>query len=175
MPIQNLIDNNILLSIESGSLITHLNDGQSDNDRSRLVFEFYVYDIDTNELLDKSIIKVLDEWNRSIFISSDKLLLNPGMHLRSLGYSAGVYKIRYKFFKNLVGEHDGEKLHLKRISPSRNELELIPPEDINLIIEGTVKLLGGILLVLLGFGVYGAIISIVLSVLPVSQTKSSST
>ena len=33
----------------------------------------------------------------------------------------------------------------------------------NLIIEGTVKLLGGILLVLLGFGVYGAIISIVLS------------
>ena len=136
MPIQNLIDNNILLSIESGSLITHLNDGQSDNDRSRLVFEFYVYDIDTNELLDKSIIKVLDEWNRSIFISSDKLLLNPGMHLRSLGYSAGVYKIRYKFFKNLVGEHDGEKLHLKRISPSRNELELIPPEDINLIIEG---------------------------------------
>lgn len=35
--------------------------------------------------------------------------------------------------------------------------------SLNLVIEGTIKLLGGILLVLLGFGVYGAIISIVLS------------
>jgi len=35
--------------------------------------------------------------------------------------------------------------------------------SLNLIIEGTIKLFGGILLVLLGFGVYGAIISIVLS------------
>ena len=35
--------------------------------------------------------------------------------------------------------------------------------SLNLIIEGTIKLFGGILLVLLGFGVYGAIISIVSS------------
>ena len=35
--------------------------------------------------------------------------------------------------------------------------------SLNLVIEGTVKLFSGILLVLLGFGVYGAIISIVLS------------
>ena len=35
--------------------------------------------------------------------------------------------------------------------------------SLNLVIEGTVKLFGGIILVLLGFGVYGAIISIVLA------------
>ena len=35
--------------------------------------------------------------------------------------------------------------------------------SMNLIIEGIIKLFGGIILVLLGFGIYGAIISIVLS------------
>jgi len=166
--IQSLIDKGVLLEIESGSLITHLlYQQQNENgggtppvvdDRYRLVFEFYVYDIDSEQLLETSYINVIDEWNKSIFVTADKLLLNPGMHLRSLGYSAGVYKIRYKFYKNLVGSHSGQKLHIKRISPSRTEIELIPPEGLapfleeqqNVTVNAPVNIGGGNNLALFG-------------------------
>lgn len=126
--IYDLVDKGVLLEVASGSFATQI---QQQNKRYRFVFEFYVYDVETDELLESTTIRLLDEWNISIFITDNRLLINPGMHLRKLGYSAGVYKIKYKFYKNLVGSSFGEKLKIKRISPSRTELEIIPPEGVD--------------------------------------------
>lgn len=125
--IQSLVDKGILFEIPSGSLMSYLN---PEDDINKIIFEFYVYDINTDEMLESAVIKFSNEWNISIFVVNNKLWMNPGVHLRELGYSAGVYKIKYKFFKNLVGSQLGYKISLKRISPSRTEVELIPPEGL---------------------------------------------
>jgi len=125
--IQSLVDKGVLFEIPSGSLMSYLN---PEDDINKIIFEFYIYDINTDEMLESAVIRFRNEWNISIFVINNKLWMNPGIHLRELGYSAGVYKIKYKFFKNLVGSHLGQKLSLKRISPSRTEVELIPPEGL---------------------------------------------
>ena len=70
------------------------------------------------------------------------------MHLRVLGYSSGVYKIKYEFYRKLIGneivDDVANKLLIKQISPSRNEIEYLIPlsysNDVNTVIAGIKKL-----------------------------------
>lgn len=146
--IEKLIEQGILIKVHNGDLLDDLmqepepivpNDTRVVDERYRYIFEFFVYDINTNELLEQSIINVLSEWNNSIFIDSNQLLINPGIHLRNLGYSSGNYKIKYKFLKTIVGSPNSDKLSIKRISPSRKEIEIITPEGLNEIVAQLTK------------------------------------
>lgn len=89
---------------------------------NNIIFELNVYNIDTNELLETSYMKLVDEIEKSIFVYDDKIVLNPGMHLRNLGYSDGYYKIIYNIYRNIIGNVTDKNLYIKEISPSRKEL-----------------------------------------------------
>ena len=61
-----------------------------------------VYDIQTNEIIDETILRVRD-------VSPDfdlkYLKLNVGKHLRDLGYDDGDYKVLYKFLRKIAGDN----------------------------------------------------------------------
>lgn len=90
--------------------------------KSSIVFELNVYNVDTDELLETVYIKLIDEVGKSIFVYDDKIVLNPGIHLRKLGYSDGYYKIVYNIYRNIFGDNTDKNLYIKQISPSRKEL-----------------------------------------------------
>ncbi len=110
--------------------------------------ELFVYNVATNELINYNKLNFESELNKSIFVTNDSLLINPGMHLRVLGYSSGVYKIKYEFYRKLIGneivDDVANKLLIKQISPSRNEIEYLIPlsysNDVNTVIAGIKKL-----------------------------------
>jgi len=118
--LQNIIPLNI-----SGSLSDFVDEPNIDS----VFIEFLVYNLD-DDLLNQSIIPIISVLNDSVFINNDKLLVNPGMHLRNLGFSNGIYKIKYNFFKRIVGNYLNETfLNLKNISPSRTEVEIVNTYD----------------------------------------------
>ena len=101
----------------------------SQDDISAMIIEFLVYNSD-DVLVNESVIPASDIINNSLFIYAEKFIINPGIHLRSLGYSNGVYRVKYNFFKKIIGDFsDPDKsLTLKKISPSRTELQVAIPE-----------------------------------------------
>lgn len=121
--------NKIIQPEISGSLINFLDTQEEINS---VFIEFLVYDLN-NILINENIIPIKNVLNSSLFIYSDKFIMNPGVHLRSLGYSNGTYKVKYNFFKKIVGDITSvdELLTLKKISPSRTELEVAIPTDVS--------------------------------------------
>jgi len=115
---------NNILPIETNGYVT------SSADMSSMFIEFIVYDTN-NVLINENLISMRDVNNSSLYFYEKTFIMNPGVHLRSLGYSVGTYKVKYNFFKKVVGDYsDPEKsLTLKKISPSRTELEILIPPD----------------------------------------------
>lgn len=103
------------------------------SDIQNIIFELNVYKIESEELLETSYINLIDENEKSIFIYDDKISFNPGMHLRKLGYTDGYYKIKYNFYKNIIGTHHKKNMFIKEISPSRKEIiiSIIPRNNRN--------------------------------------------
>jgi len=117
---------NSVLPIETFGYLT------ASADMSSMFIEFMVYD--TNDvLINENLISMNTIVGDSLYIYDKKFIMNPGVHLRSLGYSAGTYKVKYNFFNKVVGDFtDAEQtLTLKKISPSRTELEVVIPTDVS--------------------------------------------
>lgn len=122
--LNNIINLDILNIERTESLQKIINDGNINT----AFIELLVYD--TNDvLINETIIPIIDIINSSLFVYSDKFIFNPGVHLRDLGYSNGTYKIKYNFFNKIVGDfQNNDVLVLKKISPSRTELEIFTPK-----------------------------------------------
>ena len=89
--ILNISNNDLkILNPTKDKISNFQNNVISDN----IVFELIVQDTVTEEYLDAEYIKLKEENNKSIFIYEDKIVLNPGIHLRSLGYSKGKFNIK---------------------------------------------------------------------------------
>jgi len=63
--------------------------------------KLFVIDIDTDEILKTSIVRVRDV---NPDFSRKTLKLNVGQHLRDLGYETGDYKVLYKFLRKISGD-----------------------------------------------------------------------
>lgn len=123
------------MSIEKiNNLISFSDDGYlSTQDIYDMFIEFLVYNRD-NLLINENIINVIDIINDSLFIYDTKVVLNPGIHLRNIGYTNGIYKLKYNFYKKILGDFSNENsfLTIKRISPSRTEVEIALPNYIDI-------------------------------------------
>jgi len=133
-----------IINIPSGSLLEQLfvlpgeiipANGEPQYDpREEMFLELYVRDTTTDNTVNQIMLSLLNELLISIFIYSDRMIINPGIHLRYMGFSAGVYKIKYNFFRNIVGDYndENERLIINVISPSRTEVEVKLPADIDI-------------------------------------------
>jgi len=93
--------------------------------KSNVNIELTVFD-KSNKIINTTNINFLKELNKSIFVFSNKIILNPGVHLRKLGYSNGKFKFKYSFFLDISGKHTIDKnFIIKEISASRTELKFI--------------------------------------------------
>lgn len=117
---------NKILPVEIDGYVT------SSADMSSMFIEFIVYDND-NVIINEKIIPFSDVVNSSLYFYDTTFIMNPGVHLRSLGYSVGTYKVKYNFFKKIIGDYSDPSnlLILKKISPSRTELEVVIPTDVS--------------------------------------------
>jgi len=109
-----------LIWINKNYISNYFNVATSDN------IELTVYDMDDNFLFSK-IINTYQINNSSI----TKITLFPGKDLRENGFIRGQYRIVYNFFRNLIGDHQNNKLYIKDISPSRKEIRLLVVETSN--------------------------------------------
>lgn len=117
---------NNILPIETDGYIT------GSADMSSMFIELIVYNTD-NVLINENVIPISDIINNSLYFYDKKFIMNPGVHLRELGYSVGTYKVKYNFFRKVVGDYSdpSKLLTLKKISPSRTELQILIPPDVS--------------------------------------------
>jgi len=117
---------NTILPVETQGYLT------ASADMSSSFVELIVYDVN-GVLINENLIYMNTIQGDSLYIYDTKFIMNPGVHLRSLGYSAGTYKVKYNFFKKVVGNFDEveQTATLKKISPSRTELEVVIPTDVS--------------------------------------------
>lgn len=95
------------------------------NDPSIFSVQLKIFDKDKN-IADNIKLDFSKEINKTIFIEQNSLRLNPGIHLRNLGYISGSYNIHYEFYMDFFGNNTLDKnFTIKEISPSRYELKSV--------------------------------------------------
>ncbi len=117
----NIKEIKLLTLMESGSLQDELA-SLDYSQQLKYTVELYVLN-EEDSILDSYVFPLIQELNKSIFILKDKMILNPGMHLRELGYSNGTFKFKYNFVKDVFGNQESQELFFKLISPSRTEID----------------------------------------------------
>ncbi len=88
--------------------------------------ELFVYDVNSNLL--SSIYdyrgytpyQIIDPVTQKF----DKILIDPVVDAKALGFDRGSFNIQYEFHKNLFNSSDLRRFWIKEISPSRTELKL---------------------------------------------------
>lgn len=87
------------------------------------IFILLIYD-KFDKLIDSEEFSVNNELSNTIFINDNKLIINPGLHFRRLGYTSGKYHFIYKFYRKIIKKENA--LIIKQISPSRKEIVCKP-------------------------------------------------
>lgn len=94
------------------------------------VIEVALYDTNNNLLAwgikDPNQI-ILDAGDSQVSGHPRQIVLDPNFDIQELGFDKGNYKISYQFFRNRFGSVlENEKAFIQEISPSREEIRILP-------------------------------------------------
>jgi len=114
-----------LKNIPSKKVFTNFGNGDVD------VVELHIYGGDTLISSDLDV----DGWKmqsqvRGKQTTRPRVAVDIHNDLREVGFTSGIYKVQYNFFRNILGSHDeNHGLHIAEISPSRTELRIKTTSD----------------------------------------------
>ena len=100
--------------------------GDSEKDN----IEFALYDTNNNLLgfaIKPSEQIVLDAGSAQIAGQPKQILLDPQYDINELGFETGTFQVSYQFFRNKLGSYlTSERAYIQKISPSREEIRILP-------------------------------------------------